>query len=393
MNQELLLEEVRNYLASHIHTHPATFALQKHPFDNITSQELTQQLVGMQKAITKFPSLYKNPNVLYPPKVNLEQTSSELTANYKAKLALGETFIDLTGGFGLDVYAFAKAGLRTTHIEQNNSLAVYSRQLFKAFSLTVETRTGDGIALLTREGRPYDTIYLDPGRKTHKTQKAIQLEDYEPNVLDYLEVLLQRCRRLLIKTSPMLDITAGLSALKYVRELHVVAVKNEVKEMVWVIQNSKHPIQGHTQISCVNILSEQENFSFVEGENNDSIEFSEPLKYLYEPNAAIMKAQAFGELASRYGMKKLATSSHLFTSQLRHRFPGRVFQIIKVQRYKPKLIKRNYGNGRYGVVARNFKIPVAAIREKFNLGENRQQYLFFTTDHAQQQIVIEVTKL
>ena len=256
MNLALLQPQVRDYLLVHLHENAASFILKSHPFD-ISSQELAQQLIGLQKAKSKFPILFKNEQILYPPKVNLEQTSSWETAIYKANLVKGDSMMDLTGGFGIDDIAFAKAYSTTIHIELNPELQELAAHNFKALGTHIQSFQNDGISFLKSTNDSFDLIYIDPSRKTETTSKAILLTDYEPNVIDHLDLLFEKSDQVLIKTSPMLDITAGMQQLKNVAEIHVVAIKNEVKELLWLLRKDSLS----TNVMAINLQSKQARFS------------------------------------------------------------------------------------------------------------------------------------
>ena len=387
MNTQVIHPDVRAYLLEYLTSNPSDFILKSHSFENLSSQELAQQLIGLQKSRTKFPSLFENDQVLFPPKVNLEQTSSAITAHYKSQLIKGETAIDLTGGYGVDSYAFAKAEFKTTHIEKQPQLQEYALQLFKAFQVPVESHCADGIKFLESKDTKYDLIYLDPSRKTAKSSKAVLLEDYEPNIILHLDLLLEKGNQVMIKTSPMLDITAGLRQLKNVSTIHVVAVKNEVKELLWILEKETKS----TTITCVNLDTDQESFTY-ELDQIHEPNFVQLGAYLYEPNASLMKAQAFHEISAHYGIGKLDLATHLYSSDRLIIFPGRRFKVISSHEYKPKLIKRLYGKGNYGVVARNFRESVSQLRKKFQLGEDENKYLFFTTIDGKA-MVVETEKL
>lgn len=387
MNLQVTAPQVRAYLLEHIHDHPAHFLMSSHPFD-LEAKELTQQLVGLQKAQKKFPDLFNNSEVVFPPKINLEQTSSQITAFYKSQLVKGRTMVDLTGGWGVDVSAFAKAGFQSTHLEVSASLQPYAVQLFKAQGLKVVSHALDGIDFVYDQLDYADVIYLDPGRKTTASPKAIQLQDYEPNVLDHLDILFQKCNAVLIKTSPMLDLHAGVSQLRNIAEVHIVAVKNEVKELLWLLKKDA----VSTSVVCVNLESDQPDFKFDFKTDQSCTNFSEPLKYIYEPNATIMKSQGFKSLAEDYGVYKLDHNAHLFTSASRVDFPGRIFEVQRVIPYQPKQVKKLFGKSGRGVVTRNFKNTVKQLRDKFQFTEHDTDYLFFTSVNGKGAVVIEAVK-
>ncbi|WP_194852121.1 THUMP-like domain-containing protein [Nonlabens antarcticus] len=387
MNPEVLKPQVREYLMAHLHESAAGFILRSHPFD-IDAKDLAQQLVGFQKSKSKFPELFENSQILFPPNVNLEQTSSETTANYKASLTQGAAMADLTGGLGVDVIAFAKAYSQTTHVEKNASLQHIASHNFQALRLSTKSYCNDGIAFLESVEERFDLLYLDPSRKTETTNKAILLVDYEPNVIEHMNLFFEKVNKIMIKTSPMLDLTAGLKQLNHVTEIHVVAVKNEVKELLWILSKEKKELK----ITAVNLETNQPIFTYSKDKNIFDLAI-EVGTYLYEPNAAIMKTQAFAEISSQFQVQKIDQDAHLFTSDVLVEFPGRIFQVKKVLDYKPKSIKREYGKSARAVVTRNFRESVKQIRTKYNLAESEFEYLFFTSVNGRGAVVIEAEKI
>lgn len=388
MNLELLAPAVRNYLLEHISTNTAQFALQKHPFKQLSTQALTQQLIGLQKARVKLPDFFENTQIVYPPKVNLEQTSSMSTAQYKARLTPGNSMIDITGGFGVDVSAFAKAYSQTTHVELNPLLQELATQLFVAQGLKTKSYCANGIEFLNKNDTYYDLIYLDPSRKTAASAKAVQLEDYEPQVVENLALLFSKAPVIMLKTSPMLDITAGLLSLKQVSALHVIAVKNEVKELLWILKKNV----DNPTITAINLESDQPVFTAYLQQSTASINYGAATTYLYEPNAAVMKTQCFGAICEQYFVVKLDRDAHLFTSDALLDFPGRAFKINAIHDYKPKIIKRKYSKSARAVVTRNFRESVAQLRTKYKLTESEDHYLFFTSIEGKY-VVIEALKV
>ncbi|WP_124979729.1 THUMP-like domain-containing protein [Nonlabens xiamenensis] len=390
MNKLAISKEVDAYLREHLHEHPADFMLRSHPFPAISAQELTQQLVGLQKAKNKFPFLFERQDILYPPKLNLEQTSSQTAATYKAMLFPSGTMVDLTGGFGIDVCAFAKAGYQTTHIEYNAELQPYAAHLLEVQGLDTQSICMDGMKFIQQTEKKYDLIFADPSRKTEAKSKAVLLEDYEPNLVGQLDLIFNKTRRLMIKTSPMLDITAGLQQLPQTTQVHIVAIKNEVKELLWILEPKT---KRQPQIFCVNLQSDQSDFSARWSQNNLLADYRSPQNYLYEPNAAIMKSQLFDALQERYLVYKLNRDSHFFTSNELIQFPGRCFEVVRVLEAKPKQIKKLYAGTSRAVVSRNFRMSVMDIRKKYKMGENEQEYLFFTEVAGMGAVVIEARKL
>jgi 16S rRNA G966 N2-methylase RsmD len=388
MNLKLLQPQVRQYLLEHIHTNVAQFILQSHPFESITAQDLAQQLLGLQKARTKFPDWFHNKQILFPPKRNIEQSSSHVTGQYKSRIVPGNSMIDITGGMGVDVYAFAKAYSKTTHIEIDPALHELTRHNLAALATNTESHCMDGMQYLKNSTQRFDLIYIDPSRKTAKTNKAILLQEYEPNVIQHLDLLFSKSENILVKTSPLLDIKAGLQQLEKVSEIHVVAVKNEVKEVLWLLQpHAKNP-----KVMVVNLETDQPELRF-EYHAQSSPSYNCLKSYLYEPHAGIMKSQAHGEIREQFHVSKIDQDAHLFTSDHLVEFPGRTFQVMATHRYKPKIIKRLYGNSARAVVTRNFRESVHQLRSKYKLSEHETDYLFFTSLKDQGKVVIEAKKL
>lgn len=310
-----------------------------------------------------------------PPSLNLEQASSQLTARYKSDFVRGESLIDITGGFGVDACFLSRGFSHTTYCEKNSDLAAIAAHNFVRLETPIEVYTGDGLEFLRKSaasGKRWDWIYADPGRRHARKGKVVRLQDYAPDIPGNLEWMRNTSRNILIKTSPLLDIGAGLNALSGVREIHIVAVRNEVRELLWWIQASwaRSP-----QIRAVNLESQlPEPFIFTAEEaSSASSHFSEPLAFLYEPNAALMKSGAFDLIGQRYGLKKLHPNTHLFTALEQRHFPGRCFAIREVLPYKPGRMPFKQGH----VSTRNFPESVDLIRKRNRIRPGGEEYLFF----------------
>lgn len=388
MNREILDKEVQEYIFK---TSATTFDINKvilagSPFANISIQEIAQQLVGRQKAISKLPTWSKTEGIYYPPKLNLEQTSSETTAIYKSNLVSGNTLIDLTGGFGIDDYFFSKKIDQIIHCERNEELSKIAAHNFKTLKINnIETYADDGFIKL-KELEYIDWIYVDPSRRHDQKGKVFFLEDCEPNIPLHLDFLFSKASNILIKTSPLLDIHTGIKTLKKVKQIHVVAINNEVKELLWILdKNSTQKCSIHT----INLRKDgDQKFSFImQHEFEVSSMYALPKKYLYEPNAAILKSGGFSSIGIAYSMDKLHQHSHLYTSDDFIDFPGRKFEIISSIPFNKKAIK-NLQLSKANITTRNFPENVATIRKKFKIKDGGDDYLFFTTDLENNKIVI-----
>ena len=391
MNTALLRPEVQEYLAKHRDTSLDKFIFKGSPFPDIRIQELAQQLDGKRRAKIKLPIWYSTAGILFPPKLNLEQTSSAFTAMYKAALVSGDTLIDMTGGFGVDSYYFSKHAKQVHHIEMNEEVSAFAKANFKTLNATnIDTHVGDSIAYLREYQGSFDTIYLDPARRDEIKRKVFKLSDCVPDVSVHIDLLLEKGNQILLKTSPLLDISAGIRALKKVKSIHIIAIQNEVTEILWCLVNDE---RDGIEIITVNKKKEhiEKTMASLETLQNAVASYALPQKYLYEPNAAIMKAGAFNWISEQYGLSKLHSHSHLYTNEVLKKFPGRRFQIIEVLPFD-KQLKKRLNIKKANITIRNFKLSVNALREKLKIGNGGDTYLFFTTDCNDKQIVIKCIK-
>ncbi len=388
MNKAILHKEVQEFIRNYTGD-MSKLAFAGSPFGEITIKELLQQIEGRRRIEKKLPAWYKLPGVLYPPKLNLEQTSSESTAKYKASLISGETLADLTGGFGVDSYYFSKNHKTVHHFEINESLSKIAVHNFKKLTANnIVCIPKNGLEFIKNE--KYNNIYIDPSRRHNTKGKIFYLKDCEPNILENLEYLLDRCEILLLKTSPMLDISLGIEELKYVNEVHIIAVENDVKELVWVLKrHNNDPIQ----LKTINFAKNgPETFDFC---RNDpaSVTYSVPKQFLYEPNTAILKSGAFGLLSDTYAVDKLHKNTHLYTNEELQKFPGRRFQIENTVPYSKKEIRKALSFDKANITVRNFPESVAKLRKYWKIKEGGDVYLFFTTIKNDQKVMLVCKKV
>ena len=387
MNKQILNTGVQGFIRNNLSADILSVALKKSPFPLVSSQELAQQLASRKKCEKKLPTWFKTPGIYYPDSLAVEQSSSELTAAYKANLLSGKSMADLTGGMGVDSYYFSKKIDRVFYCEINPELAEITTHNFQILGAeNIEVREQDGISFLKELTKRFDWIYLDPARRGEKKQRVFRLEDCKPDVISLLPLLHERAEKIMLKTAPMLDIQQGIKQLTHVSQIHVVSVRNEVKELLWILDKTW---EEEPEIITVNIKQEEDEvFTFSasmekEAENH----FSNPRKYLYEPNAAILKAGAFKLVGKRYGLHKLHPHSHLYTSEELIDFPGRKFRINTVYPYSKKLPFK-----KANVAARNFPIKADAISKKHQISSGGEDYLFFTKNYEEELLVIACNK-
>lgn len=391
MDYSILAEEVQRFIDHHIDTDVNQLALQKNKFSKAAYTAMLNQIAAKQKAKTKLPTWFNTKNIIYPSKISVEQTSSERTAAYKSQLVSGKSLIDLSGGFGVDDFYFAQKVKEIAHCEINSELSQLVQHNFDQLKASnIQCFSGDSYEILKKNNKKVDWIYIDPSRRNEAKGKVFMLKDCLPNVPENLDFYFGFAPNIMIKTAPLLDITAGLSELKNVKAIHVVALENEVKELLWVLEKEYNE---SITIFTVNLLkNETENFSFELNAENQ-VHFGLPQKYVYEPNAAIMKSGGFDMVSGQFKIDKLHQHSHLYTSETLIDFPGRRFEIQQLIGYAKNEMKPLLENQKANITTRNFPDSVDAIRKKWKIKDGGNLYCFFTTDVNNNKIVLLCSKL
>lgn len=393
MNSYLLTPEIQQYLIDHESHDLAQVILAGSPFNNVSPQELAQQLEGRKSSKNKLPTWYNTPNIYYPPKTNIEQTSGEIAAEYKTRLVSGNTLADLTGGLGIDAYYYSKKVEEVTYIEKNTELAEIAAHNFDTLNAkSIDVIVADSIEYLKRQEIHFDTLYIDPSRRHDVKGKVFLLTDCEPNVPANLDLLFIKSERIIVKTSPLLDLQAGLEQLQKVSEIHIVAVKNEVKEVLWILDKSAGNSLKLTAANLTGGKNEIVDCDYFEGLKSEAT-YSPALTYIYEPNAALMKSGLFTWIAANYGLYKLHPNTHLYTSEKIIEFPGRTFIVEQKLPYTRKNILKNFKGCKANVSKRNFKENIAQLRKKYKISDGGNRYLIFTTDSTDQQWVLDCKKI
>ncbi|EDM34469.1 hypothetical protein PBAL39_19300 [Pedobacter sp. BAL39] len=386
MNPDILDSEVQHYIRQHLHEDAYKIAMAKSPFPTVSGQELAGQIVAKQKCLKKLPLWYERSFLYFPPVLSIEQCSSERTAIYKSRLALKGTLIDLTGGFGVDSFYFAKSCSSVTHCELNQELSEIAAH--NAATLGQDNLTffaGDGIAQLQNNTTHYDNIYIDPARRG-TMGKVFMLKDCTPNVVENLSLLLSRAHRVILKTAPLLDLSSGLKELHHVAEIHIVSVRNECKELVWILEK-KQP--EALIISCITLNEEEKIFSFIKGEEELEARLLQgPVQeYLYEPDAALLKSGAFNLIGERYGLFKLQHQTQLYTSASAiPEFPGRRF---KVRGFLSATTLKKEKNLKANVISRNYPDKAEQLVKKYKIKPDQLRFLIFTQTKDGGNVIID----
>lgn len=388
MNNNLLKKEVQVYINGNLNADANKIALSKSPFAGVSSAELANQITAKKKAEKKLPTWFKQENIVYPSTLSVEQTSSEDTAAYKQQLVRGNSLIDITAGFGVDSFYFSHKVDEVCSCEINAELSDISAHNAKILGAeNIQCLGTDGLEYLQASQQSFGTIYVDPARR-NTSGKVFKLADCTPNVVEHLDLLLSKSGRIIIKTSPLLDLQAGLGELKNVAEIHIVSVKNECKELLWVIDRD---FIGEPNIIAVTLNTGIKQIELPLQDDGETNYANQRLSkgYLYEADAALMKSGAFNAIANQFNLKKLDRQSHIyFSEELYTTFIGRIFEIEAI--LSPNELKKEkslQGN----VIVRNFPEKAENLVKKLKIKPNKETFYIFT--QVQQQYVAFITTI
>ncbi|MDV7696131.1 RsmD family RNA methyltransferase [Chryseobacterium soli] len=370
MEEKLLNKEVQNYINANLHSDLHGLLLKKSPFPDISMQEIVQQIKGKQTAQKKFPFLLKE-GIVFPPQLNLEQASSEKTALYKSNILKGKTFIDLTSGFGIDAYYLSQKFEKITLVEQNSELleiVSHNWGILEKKARFVNQKLED---FLAENRNTFDVIYLDPARRDQNKNKVFLLEDLSPNIIEIQDKLISISNEVVIKLSPLIDLKYLVSVLPNIFRIEIIAVKNDVKEVVVFLSGEN---SGQISCKCVNLESEESELEYQFGdEENAQSEYSDPEKFIYIPNNSILKAGIFNVISEKFGLKKLHPNTHIYTSMDRIKnFPGRVMEMEVID---GKQIKKKE---QFNIISKNYPLKPEEIKKKYGLKDGGESYLIFT---------------
>ena len=420
----------RQFIADHLNDDVNFLALHAKQYPDVDIAFALRQIEGRQKARHKLPTLSANPDWLFPQSLAVEQCSSEATALFKQQIVSSllsgsadsqlSSMVDLTGGFGIDCYFLSELFCRSVYVERQEELCRLARHNFSLSGREIEVVNADATDY-AQTMQPATLIYLDPARRSKNGEKVFLIDDLEPNVKQLLPVLSQKGRLLMIKLSPMLDIQRLLSDLQGVSELFVLAVANEVKELLAVIDTlslsasseacdtgspqsfarkgchtgspqsfARKGCQYDPTIHAVNLTSSgNHHFSFtLQQEKQARCEYAtEVMTYIYEPDNALMKAGCYKLLSEKYGLLKLDPSSHLYTSlELCRDFQGRVFRV------KGIADKKQLSGCKANILARNYPLSAPQIKQKYKIIDDDDEYLIATRINGKP-IILSATKL
>lgn len=374
-------DKTRDFIEQNLNADIRQLALKGCRDKDVDLDAAIRQIAGRQTARRKLPSWAALDGILYPPHLNMEQCSSEQTARYKARICSShpspKTLVDLTGGFGVDFAFMSEAFDEATYVERNSELFAISSANMKILAPKAKCLNEDGLEVLHRLDH-VSMIFMDPARRDHHGARTYGISDCTPNVLEIKDELLRKADVVMLKLSPMLDWHKAISDLgeQYIKEVHIVSVQNECKELLIVMQ--QQPAEPPT-VYCVN---DDSVFSYHPSSiSSNHISHHSSLIYLYEPNASIMKAGCFAEIEQAFEVSQLAPNSHLFASdQAIADFPGRKFRVTAVTSMNKQELKQALKDIRQANIAvRNFPMSVADLRKRLKLSEGGNDYIFATT--------------
>ena len=380
-----------DFIREHADDDVRQLALRGSKMSEVDLSYALEQIAGRQKARTKLPSWASIDGIVYPPHLSMEQCSSELTARDKASIAgKGALFVDLTAGFGVDMAFIAQGFQKAVHVERQPQLCAISSENYNVLGLNhIEVVCGDGVEYLHTMNHA-DLLFIDPARRDEHGGRTYGIADCTPNVLEMLDEMLEKADRVMIKLSPMLDWRKAVADLGKVNDVHIISVDNECKELLLAVnseERGKNSASPSLRVVCVNLLSDgnKECFEFDgyhASPSSSAFHFSPfDSRFLYEPNASIMKAGCFGLLEQRFGVMQLDKNSHLFVSDKEViGFPGREFLIEKRTSMNKRELKAALADiDKANITVRNFPMSVAELRKRLKLKEGGEVYIFATT--------------
>lgn len=382
MISDLNKTETQKFIQDHLYDDPASLMLKAGSYPLIPMREVVEQIRSKRKAKNKLPEWFATPGIIYPPALSLEQCSSQVTAAYKASLVKGKSMLDLTGGMGIDTYYLSKSFEKAQYVERQENLKRLAKHNFECLGAkSIEAHNEQAETFLKKLDREADLIYLDPARRGAQNSRVVRFESCEPNIIELLPILREKAKSIMIKASPMLDIKGAINDLGLVTAVHVVADRNEVKELLFLIDDNA---SVNPEIHAINFKAEgNEQFSFdYDREGGVLPQFGTVSDYIYEPNAAILKAGGFKSVVDVFpSLVKLHPNTHLYTSDnLVIDFPGRSFQVVDSLQMNKKQLRKKIPDMKANISVRNFPMSVEQIRKRTGLKEGGDDYVFGLTD-------------
>jgi hypothetical protein len=372
-------KEIFDFIEANTSSDPYELSLRSKHFSSDIRKLISNQVLSRQKAGKKIPEWMAYDQIIWPGPESIEQASSDITAQYKSKLVHGGILMDLTGGLGVDTYYFAKKVEKVKYVEKDEEVAGIASYNFNRMGVhNVEVSCRSAEEAMHDLSGIVDYIYLDPSRRV-KSGRVFKLEDAEPNLLKLQEALLSHAKLIIVKASPYLDLSYAFDKVKKIKEIHILAVENECKEVL--LLSGTQTDKANIKIVTINYMAQGiQTYQTTYGREHKAIcDQATSGRYIYDPNAAIRKAGLFRSLCVDFGLKKLSNNSHVyFGNTLISNFPGRVFEMVEIIPYR-RFMKRGLFD-KANIAVRNFPLTVAEIREKTRIREGGDTYIFGTSD-------------
>ncbi|MFT4537028.1 MAG: 16S rRNA G966 N2-methylase RsmD [Saprospiraceae bacterium] len=391
MMDDCLAQEVLAFIDANIKTDPYKLLLQKSPFEHVSMKYLVQQIQGKKVAFSKFPFLLEYKNFIYPPKVSLEQASSERLARFKADLIEGESFADLTGGMGIDSYLLGCKFQECQYVEPNKELFQSTTSNFNILGYdqcVAANHTAEDFLKFNKT--QFDWIYIDPSRRVEGNRKT-SIANYEPNIVDLKDQLLATSKKVLIKLSPMQDISECISVLEHVEKVWVISIKNDVKELLLQLGEQ---LNNNPEIIAVDIDNQTLDYTNRYFDRITNIECSVTQKYIYQPASALVKSELHNRYSEVKRLKKLHPNTQLFTSNsLVDNYFGRVFKVKAFISSNKKELKKLLPMMKANVICKNYPLSPQELISKLKIKAGGEDYLLAFTDVTGKKILTVCNRL
>lgn len=383
------------FIQTHADADPHSMTLAAKRYPEVDMPFAVRQIAARQRIRSKLPEFHEQLYIEYPPQLSLEQCSSEQTARHKAQLISGHSLVDLTGGFGVDFFYMSQQVTESYYVERQTELCHLARKNFDLLGLKGFTVVNEGASDFITRMPTVDWVYIDPHRRDSTGRKTVLISDCDPNLTLLIPEIMDKCSHILVKLSPMLDIHRAIIDLPTTRQIDIIAVENECKELLFILD--KEPEITDRKIRC---------FNYQKNKPLQLIEFSglkdvataaythSPLEFLYEPNVAIVKSGAYNAIAQRFGILKFHPNTHLYTSSTYiENFPGRIFRVCEVvESSKQRFVYLKDKYERANISVRNYPMSSDELRKKTKLNDGGDWYLFAFKNSKNQNIITICTK-
>ena len=385
-------KEIFDFIRSNEEADPFELSLRLKHFSHDIRKIISRQIQSRQKLKKKVPEWLDIDQIILPDPVSIEQASSKLTACYKSELVNGGTLVDLSGGLGVDTYFFAQKADRVTYIEKDRDIAAIAEYNFSLMGLqNIEVLCRPAEAFLKDSIDNPDFFYLDPSRRK-KEDRIFKLEDAEPNLIEIQDILLKKSKHVITKAAPYIDLQYAIKNVNSLKEIHIVAVDNECKEILLLSIPANHK----KDIKIITANHSRSGFekytSSVSYEHKSECKIADFGRFIYDPNVAIRKAGLFRSLCQDFGLTKPANNSHIYFSDTLHvDFPGRIFEFI--ERIPANKFMKHPPVKKANIAVRNFPLKVTEIRKKTKIREGGEIYIFGTTDQNKKHYYIICQKV